>query len=101
VIQAHLEAILGVKVDLVPAEQPSMASTRAGTSFALYSFGRARAYLLILDDKSYDYKAILGVAYRCVTGRHDFIGGVYGALSALGFRDRQYHERDLSNLRMQ
>jgi hypothetical protein len=59
---------------------------------ARYHFGRAHAYLLILDDKSYDSKAILGVAYGYATGRplgpHDFSGGVHGAagvLSALGF----------------
>jgi hypothetical protein len=57
-----------------------------------HGFGHARAYLLILDDKSYDSKAILGVAYGYATGRplgpHDFSGGVHGAagvLRALGF----------------
>ena len=30
---------------------------------ARYGFGRARAYLLIIDGKAYDSKAILGVAY--------------------------------------
>jgi hypothetical protein len=30
---------------------------------ARHGFGRAQAYLLRLDDKSYDSKAILGVAY--------------------------------------
>jgi hypothetical protein len=33
-------------------------------------FGHARAYLLILNDKSYDSKAILGAAYGYATGRH-------------------------------
>jgi hypothetical protein len=54
--------------------------------------GFGHAYLLILDDKSYDSRAILGVAYGYATGRslgpHDFSGGVHGAagvLSALGF----------------
>lgn len=68
---------------------------------ARYGFGRARAYLLILDGKSYDSKAILGVAYQLATGRplgpHDFSGGVHGAagvLRTLGFeilntRDRR------------
>jgi len=42
----------------------------AKTSFlALYGFGRARAYLLIVDGKSYDSKAILGVAFGLATGR--------------------------------
>ncbi len=60
---------------------------------ARHGFGRAQAYLLILDDKGYDSKAILGVAYGYATGRslgpHDFSGGVHGAagvLSALGSR---------------
>jgi hypothetical protein len=59
---------------------------------ARHHFGRAQAYLLILDDKNYDSKAILGVAYGYATGRplgpHDFSGGVQGAagvLSSLGF----------------
>jgi hypothetical protein len=34
-----------------------------------YGFGRARAYLLIVDGKSYDSKAILGVAYGFAAGR--------------------------------
>jgi predicted HAD superfamily Cof-like phosphohydrolase len=66
-----------------------------------YGFGRATAYLLIVDGKAYDSKAILGVAYRLATGKpigpHDFSGGVHGAagvLRRLGFdvqnvRDRQ------------
>jgi hypothetical protein len=60
---------------------------------ARHGFGRARAYLLILDEKSYDSKAILGVAYGYATGRslgpRDFSGGVNEAarlLSALGFQ---------------
>ena len=59
---------------------------------ALHHFGRATAYLLRMNGKSYDSKAILGVAYGYATGHplgpHDFNGGVYGAasvLSALGF----------------
>jgi hypothetical protein len=46
----------------------------------LHHFGTATAYLLILDGKSYDSKAILGVAYQLATGRplgnDDFSGGV-------------------------
>lgn len=60
---------------------------------ARHGFGRSRAYLLILDGKSYDSKAILGVAYQLATGRPlgsgDFSGGVHGAagvLSGLGFQ---------------
>jgi hypothetical protein len=61
----------------------------------LYHFGKARAYLLIVDGKPYDSKAILGVAYKYATGRalgpHDFSGGVIGAarvLRTLGFEVR-------------
>jgi hypothetical protein len=70
---------------------------------ARHGFGPARAYLLILDDKSYDSKAILGVAYGCATGRslgpHDFSGGIYGAvgvLRALGFEIVNTRDRDPS-----
>jgi hypothetical protein len=70
---------------------------------ARHGFGHARAYLLTLNDKSYDSKAILGVAYRYATGRplgpHDFSGGVYGAagvLRALGFEIVNTRDRDLS-----
>ena len=62
---------------------------------AHYGFGRATAYLLIVDGKAYDSKAILGVAYRLATGKpmgpHDFSGGVHGAagvLRRLGFEVR-------------
>jgi predicted HAD superfamily Cof-like phosphohydrolase len=73
---------------------------------AHYGFGRATAYLLIVDGKAYDSKAILGVAYRLATGKtmgpHDFSGGVQGAagvLRRLGFdirnvRDRQPPDSD-------
>lgn len=63
----------------------------------LHHFGTATAYLLILDGKSYDSKAILGVAYQLATGRplgpHDFSGGVGAGgaaqvLRALGFEIR-------------
>lgn len=64
------------------------------TSFC-YGFGRARAYLLIIDGKAYDSKAILGVAYRHATGQplgpEDFSGGAVGAacvLRSLGFEVR-------------
>jgi hypothetical protein len=60
-----------------------------------YGFGRARAYLLIVDGKVYDSKAILGVAFGLATGRYlrapDFSGGANGAagvLRALGFEVR-------------
>lgn len=78
-------------------EDPEVAAAeydqlRQDEFLARHGFGPARAYLLILNDKSYDSKAILGVAYGYATGRslgpHDFSGGVYGAagvLRALGF----------------
>jgi predicted HAD superfamily Cof-like phosphohydrolase len=78
---------------------------------AHYGFGRATAYLLIVDGKAYDSKAILGVAYRLATGKpmgpHDFSGGVHGAagvLRRLGFevrnvRDRQRPDSELRPLR--
>ena len=74
-----------------------------GEFLARHHFGRATAYLLILDDKSYDSKAILGVAYGYATGRplgpHDFSGGVHGAagvLSALGFEIVNIRDRNPS-----
>jgi hypothetical protein len=69
---------------------------------ARYGFGRARAYLLIIDGKAYDSKAILGVAYRYATGQllgpEDFSGGAVGAarvLRSLGFEVR--NERNATN----
>lgn len=68
---------------------------------ARHGFGPAVAYLLILDGKRYDSKAILGVAYGYATGRalgpHDFSGGVYGAagvLRALGFEVINIRDRE-------
>jgi hypothetical protein len=59
---------------------------------AEHGFGRATAYLLIHGGRSYDSKAILGVAYKLATGipigSQDFSGGVSGAagvLRRLGF----------------
>jgi len=50
-------------------------------------YGRAREYLLRWDGRSYDSKAILGVAYRHATGTalrpQDFSGGRSGAASVL------------------
>jgi len=54
---------------------------------AEHGFGRATAYLLIYGGRSYDSKAILGVAYKFATGLRlgsgDFSGGIYGAASVL------------------
>jgi len=52
---------------------------------ARYGFGRARAYLPIIDDKTYDSKAVLGAVYKHATGRplgpEDF-SGRHGSNSA-------------------
>jgi hypothetical protein len=71
---------------------------------AYHHFGPATAYLLILDGKSYDSKAILGVAYQLATGRPpgDFSGGVgsQGAargLRALGFEIRNIRDSQRSD----
>ena len=52
-----------------------------------HGFGRARAYLLVHNGRSYDSKAILGVAYKYATGHplgpHDFNGGMHGAAAVL------------------
>jgi hypothetical protein len=70
-----------------------------------HGFGRARAYLLIIDGKAYDSKAILGVAYQLATGRplgpSDFSGGVFGAagvLRSLGFEVRNIRDAGPSAL---
>jgi hypothetical protein len=67
---------------------------------ARHGFGRARAYQLILDGKSYDSKAILGVAYELATARpltsDDFSGGAQGAagvLRAMGFEILNVRDR--------
>ena len=49
-----------------------------------YGFKPARTYLLVHDGKSYDSKAVLGVAHRYATGvaatSEDFSGGLHGAV---------------------
>lgn len=67
---------------------------------AEHGFGRATAYLLIYEGRSYDSKAIAGVAYKLATGvpigSHDFSGGIYGAarvLQRLGFEIRNVRDR--------
>lgn len=57
-----------------------------------YGFRPARTYLLVHDGKTYDSKAVLGVAHGYATGRpatsEEFSGGLEGAvqvLEALGF----------------
>jgi hypothetical protein len=70
---------------------------------ARYGFGRALAYLLIINGKAYDSKAILGAAYGYATGAplgpHDFNGGVHGAaraLSDLGFEIRNIRDKHIT-----
>jgi hypothetical protein len=67
---------------------------RLGTEQFLshYGYGRAREYLLVLNDRDYDSKAIVGVAHRYAAGRaldsDEFSGGRSGAaklLRDLGF----------------
>ena len=67
---------------------------------AHYGFGRATAYLVIVNGKAYDSKAILGVAYRLATGKpmgpEDFSGGSMGppgCLRRLGFHVRNIRDR--------
>jgi 5-methylcytosine-specific restriction protein A len=62
-------------------------------------FGRATAYLLIRDGRSYNSKPIAGVAYKLAAGvplgAHDFSGGLYGAarvLYGLGFKVRNVRD---------
>ena len=62
---------------------------RLGTEQFLsqYGFGRAREYLLVLNDRDYDSKAIVGVAHRYAVGRaldaEEFSGGRSGAAKVL------------------
>jgi hypothetical protein len=67
---------------------------------AEHGFGRATAYLLVHNGRSYDSKAILGVAYGVATGvplaSREFSGGVHGAagvLRKLGFEIRDTRGR--------
>jgi hypothetical protein len=52
-----------------------------------YHFGPAREYILVHDGRSYDSKAVLGVAHRYATGRlaasGEFSGGRFGAAKVL------------------
>jgi hypothetical protein len=81
--------------------KPSRSMTGWVKMSSLRSMGSAeRAYLLIVDEKSYDSKAILGVAYRFATARplgaEEFSGGAQGAaavLRSLGFEVRNVRDR--------
>jgi hypothetical protein len=70
-----------------------------------YGFKPARTYLLVHDGKTYDSKAILGVAYGYATGAaassDDFSGGLTGAvkvLENLGFKIEANEPRDAADL---
>jgi hypothetical protein len=55
--------------------------------FSEHGFGRAKRYVLIHNERRYDSKAILGVAYEFATGHRlgpgDFEGGKSGAVAVL------------------
>ena len=62
--------------------------TRGGEEFLdLYGFTPARGYTLVHESRSYDAKAILGVAHRHATGRlatsEDVTNGIAGAVAIL------------------
>jgi hypothetical protein len=64
--------------------------------FATHGFAPTTTYELLVNERRYPPKAILGVAYELATGRRlasgDFEGGKAGAvrvLGALGFTVRQ------------
>lgn len=70
-----------------------------------YGFGSAREYVLWHDHKSYDSKAVLGVAHKYATGtvaaRTEFSGGKDGAaktLRALGFEVRFVDDAPLTDV---
>jgi hypothetical protein len=56
--------------------------------FSTHGFGPARSYELVIDDRRYPAKAILGTAYELATGQRlspgDFEGGKGGAVDVLG-----------------
>ena len=62
--------------------------SRGGKEFLeVYGFTPSRGYTLVHEGRSYDSKAILGVAHRFATGRlatsEEFHGGVLGAVAIL------------------
>jgi hypothetical protein len=62
--------------------------SRGGEEFLeAYGFTPSRGYTLIHEGRSYDSKAILGVAHRFATGRlatsEEFHGGMHGAVAIL------------------
>ena len=61
---------------------------RGGEEFLeVYGFGPSRGYTLIHEGRSYDSRAVLGVAHRFATGRlatsDEFNGGMHGAVAIL------------------
>ena len=68
--------------------------------FAEHGFAPTTTYELLLNERRYPPKAVLGVAYEHATGQRlasgDFEGGKAGAvrvLGALGFTVQQIHRR--------
>ncbi|NMO55522.1 hypothetical protein HH310_30600 [Actinoplanes sp. TBRC 11911] len=66
--------------------------------FAEHGFAPTTTYELLVNERTYPPKAVLGVAYELATGQRlasgDFEGGKAGAvrvLGALGFTVRQIH----------
>ncbi|WP_199423235.1 hypothetical protein [Actinotalea solisilvae] len=62
--------------------------SRGGEDFlALYGFGPSRDYVLVHEGRSYDSKAVLGVAHKYATGRlatsDEFSGGMTHAVAIL------------------
>jgi hypothetical protein len=70
---------------------------RGGEEFLdVYGFGPSRGYTLVHEGRSYDSKAILGVAHRFATGRlatsDDFHGGMQGGVAILRKRGFEVSE---------
>ena len=70
---------------------------RGGEEFLeVYGFGPSRGHALIHEGRSYDSRAILGVAHRFATGRlatsDEFSGGMQGAVAILRKRGFEVSE---------
>ena len=71
--------------------------TRGGEQFLeVYGFGASRNYPLVHEGRSYDSRAILGVAHRFATGRlatpDEFNSGTQGAVAILRKRGFEVSE---------
>jgi hypothetical protein len=72
---------------------------RGGEEFLeVYGFGPSRGHTLIHEGRSYDSRAILGVAHRFATGRlatsDEFSGGMQGAVAILRKRGFEVSKPD-------